>query len=257
MDNTLNLQTDTLRAQLLAALGDNLEVVARGDQLAVLTPADYPDGDGVVVQVTSAPTGFVLSDAGEGDARLEATGPGKRAIGPLASAICRRHGATFDGGRVVARVGDPTKVADACWRVAQASVAVAEAATYLRPPPPREHALTDLVASSVSSLKLLVERDHPLRGASGHAHKAALYVPEREAVIEPIGGEKAWNVAGAVYVEFGDLRDVNGYQLIAVMDDRYQEPVDDVERLLRQVGVVARFSQADQWLDGLARNELV
>jgi len=39
-EETLNLQTDTLRAELLAALGDSLEVVARGDQMAILTPAD-------------------------------------------------------------------------------------------------------------------------------------------------------------------------------------------------------------------------
>ena len=230
----------------------------RGDQLAVLTPADYWDGDGVVIQVSPAATGFVLSDAGEADARLVAAGPGVRAISTLASAICARYGATFDAGRVIVRVDDSSRVAEGCWRVAQASVAIAEAATYHRPARARERDLADLVASSVmSSLQLSVEREHDLLGASGHAYKAALYVPEREAVIEPVGGEKPWNVASAVYVEFGDLRGVNGYQLIAVMDDRDEQPNDDVERLLRQVAVVARFSQAEQWLAGLARNELV
>jgi hypothetical protein len=82
-------------------------------------------------------------------------------------------------------------------------------------------------------------------------------VSARETVIEPVGGEKPWNVASAVYVEFGDLRDVNGYQLIAVMDDRDHPPGEDVERLLRQVGIVARYSQADQWLHGLANQTLV
>lgn len=209
------------------------------------------------MQVAPTHAGFVVSDAGEGEARLVAVGPGQRAIGPLAGAICRRHGASFDGGRVVARVGEAQEVAAACWRVAQASVAIAEAATHHRPPRTRERELTDLVASSISALRLSVEREHELLGASGHTHKAALYVPEREAVIEPIGGEKAWNVASAVYVEFGDVRDVNGYQLIAVIDDREQAPGDEVERLLRQVGVVARFSQADQWLAGLAHDKLV
>lgn len=82
-------------------------------------------------------------------------------------------------------------------------------------------------------------------------------MPEREAVIEPVGGEKAWNVASAVYVEFGDLAGVNGYQLIAVVDDRANAPGKDVERLLRQVGLVARWSQADHWLDGLAAARLL
>ncbi|WP_146175321.1 hypothetical protein [Paraconexibacter algicola] len=223
----------------------------------MLTPCDYPDGDGVVVQIVPAENGYVLTDGGNGDARLIVGGPGARAMGPLGAAVARRFGATFDGGRVLARVDSGGEVAEACWRVAQASVAIAEAATYHRPQRPREQELTDLVATSMEMRDLTVEREREIEGASGHRHKAALFVPERDAVIEPVGGEKAWNVASAVYVEFGDLAGVNGYQLIAVVDDRAEAPNEDVERLLRQVGVVARWSQADQWLDGLATARLV
>lgn len=251
------IQTDSLRSKLLAVLGDNLDVVVRGDVLAVLTPCDYPDGDGVAVQIATAENGFVISDGGNGDARLLVGGPGTRALGAIGSTVCRRFGAVFDAGRVIARVEDEHDVAEACWRVAQASVAIAEAATYHRPPRAREQELTDLVATSVESRQLSVERDRELEGASGHRHRASLYLPEREAVIEPVGGEKAWNVASAVYVEFGDLAGVNGYQLIAVVDDRGSAPNEDVERLLRQVGMVARWSQADQWLDGLAAAQLL
>lgn len=251
------IQDDNLRTDLLAVLGEGLEVVARGDGLAVLTPCDYPDGDGVVVHIWSTEHGFVLSDSGNGDARLIVGGPGARAIGPLGAAVARRFGTTFDGGRIVARVETSGEVAAACWRVAQASVAIAEAATYHRPQRPREQELTDLVATSMESRQLTVEREREIEGASGHRHKAALFVPERDAVIEPVGGEKAWNVASAVYVEFGDLAGVNGYQLIAVVDDRAEAPNEDVERLLRQVGVVARWSQADQWLESLAAARLL
>jgi hypothetical protein len=251
------IQTDSLRSELLAVLGENLDVVVRGDVLAVLTPCDYPDGDGVVVQISRADRGYVVSDDGNGDARLLVGGPGARAIGPLGGAVCRRFGAIFDAGRVIARAADEHGVAEACWRVAQASVAIAEAATYHRPPRVREQELTDLVATSVQSRQLSVERERELEGASGHRHKASLFVPEREAVIEPVGGERAWNVASAVYVEFGDLAGVNGYQLIAVVDDRANPPGEDVERLLRQVGLVARWSQADHWLDGLAAARLL
>lgn len=225
--------------------------------LAVLTPCDYPDGDGVVVQIGRSEHGYAISDGGNGDARLIASGPGARAMGPVGGMIARRFGATFDAGRIVARVDVEGDVAEACWRVAQASVAIAEAATYHRPARSRQQELTDLVATSVESRQLSVERDRELEGASGHRHKAALYVAEREAVIEPVGGEKPWNVASAVYVEFGDLAGANGYQLIAVIDDRVEAPNEDVERLLRQVGLVARWSQADQWLDGLAAARLV
>lgn len=252
-----SIPTETLRSYLLDVLGENIEVAARGDAIAVLTPCDYPDGDGVVVQVSPADHGFAVSDGGEGDARLLTGGPGPRAIGPLGASISRRFGAVFDAGRVIAHAQSEHEVADACWRVAQASVAIAEAATYHRPQRSKEQELTDLVASSVERRHLAVERERELEGASGHRHKASLYVPAREAVIEPVGGEKAWNVATFVYVEFGDLAGVNGYQLIAVVDDRAGEPHEDVERLLRQVGIVARWSQAEEWLDGLAGARLV
>ncbi len=251
------IQTDSLRSELLAILGENLDVVARGDVVAVLTPCDYPDGDGVVVQISRADRGYAISDGGNGDARLLVGGPGARAIAPLGAEVARRFGAVFEGGRVMTRAGDEHDVAEACWRVAQASVAIAEAATYHRPPRAHEQELTDLVATSVESRQLSVERERELEGASGHRHRASLYVPQRQAVIEPVGGERAWNVASAVYVEFGDLAGVNGYHLIAVVDDRANEPGEDVERLLRQVGVVARWSQADQWLDGLAAARLL
>lgn len=251
------IQTDSLRSQLLAVLGEDLDVVARGDVLAVLTPCDYPDGDGVVVQVSGTAHGYVVSDGGNGDARLLVGGPGARAIGPLASTVCRRFGAVFDAGRVIARADDEQDVADACWRVAQASAAVAEAATYHHPPRSKEQELADLLATSVESRQLSVERERELEGASGHRHRASIYLPERETVIEPVGGEKPWNVASAVYVEFGDLAGVNDYQLIAVVDDRAGRNSEDVERLLRQVGVVAQWSQADEWLDGLAAARLL
>lgn len=253
----MRLQTDSLQADLVALLGDQVDVVPRGDLVAVLTPADYPDGDGVVVQVAASPPGYLLSDAGQGDARLLVGGPGPRTMGPLGGAICRRFGASFDGGRVIARVASEDEIADGCWRVAQASVAIAEAATYHRPSRPRERELVDVVAASITSKNLSAERERELAGASGHSYKASIYVPEREAVIEPIGGEKPWNVASAVYVEFGDLRGVNGFQLVSVLDDRYEQPSEDVERLLRQVSIVGRLSQASEWLAGLARNDLL
>lgn len=253
----MTLDAKQLKTAILQMLGEGVEVAAAEDRISVLTPADYPDGDGVCVQVTLTIDGYVVTDAGEADLRLIGTGPGEKAIGPVAAGICRRFGALFDKGRVVARVTDPAEVADACWRVAQASSAIAEASTFHRPPRERERELSELVASSLVGHQLAVERDRPLEGASGHSYKTAIYVPQREAVLEPVGGERAWNVASAVYVEFGDLRGVNGYTLIAVMDDREAKPNEDVERLLRQVGLVARWSDADSWVGELAGDRLV
>jgi hypothetical protein len=71
---------------------------------------------------------------------------------------------------------------------------------------------------------VVLERDIELEGASGHRHKPSLYLPKTATVIEPVGGERPWTVASAVYVEFGDLRSADGYRLLAVLDDRDTSP---------------------------------
>jgi hypothetical protein len=76
-------------------------------------------------------------------------------------------------------------------------------------------------------------------------------------VLEPVGGEKAWNKAAAVYVEFGDLGALNGYKLVSVLDDR-EEPIgEEVEHLLGQVGVVARWSRRGEWIDEITRGRMI
>lgn len=199
---------------------------------------------------------YEVTDLGEGDVRLVIDGPGRRAIIPPADAICQRFGVEFESGTVVGftRTRD---LSETCWRVAQATAAIAEAATFHRQQGPREAALLDVLERELKSRSLSVEVGTELEGASGHHYTASLFVPEREAVLEPIGGEKAWNKAAAVYVEFGDLGRVNGYELVAVVDDRDAEVGEEVEGLLGQVGVVARWSRRDEWMDTISRGRLI
>lgn len=96
-----------------------------------------------------------------------------------------------------------------------------------------------------------------LEGASGHTYTASLFVPDREAVLEPVGGEKTWNKAAAVYVEFGDLSAVNSYKLVSVLDDREESVGDEVEHLLGQVGIVARWSRRGEWLEELTHGRMI
>lgn len=110
-----------IRDGLAALLSEDVEAVELDDRIAVLTPAEYPDGDAIAVWVSEREDGrFEVSDLGNADARLEAGGPGRRAIAMPASAICRRLGVSFEGGAIIGRsgVGD---LATTCWRVAQAA----------------------------------------------------------------------------------------------------------------------------------------
>lgn len=246
-----------IRDGLARLFDESVDVAVRGDGFAVVTPIEYPDGDGVVVSVREEGGAYAVTDSGEADARLALRHVGTTAISVQAADICRRMGATFEEGCVVARVRERQDLAEVCWLVARAAAAIAEAATFHKPARPTEREFADIVVDRMQARKLTIERGRPLAGVSGHKYKTSLYVPERHAVLEPVGGPQAWNVASWVYVEFGDLREANGYRLIAVLDDRDEAPSDDVSRLLRQVGAVASWSQADTWIAGLVDDTLL
>jgi hypothetical protein len=134
--------------------------------------------------------------------------------------------------------------------VASASARIAEAITFVRAESGRdEDHFTEEVVRELSQRKVEVERSHSLIGASGHEHQPALFVPSAELVIEPISAEAAWNRATAVYAEFGDLAQANGYNLMAVVDDRLGMPAEQILKLISQVGSIAEWSRRSQWLD--------
>jgi hypothetical protein len=238
--------------QLRDLLGSEVDARCDDGRLRVLTPFEYPDGDGVVVLVEQSPDGrFVVSDGGAADATLIGR-VGAKAIGSPAAEIARRFGATFDSGQVTTTVEGEADIADACQRIARAAAGVAEAATYLRRQRSKEREFVDVIASKLHQREIDVESQHKLEGASGHPYTATLFVPGSETVIEPIGGERPWNVATAVYVEFGDLSKVNGYRLMAVLDDRETDLGPDVSSLLSQVADVASWREHDSWIAEVA-----
>lgn len=246
-----------IRNGLTALLSKDVEAVELDDRIAVLTPAEYPDGDAIAVWVSEREDGrFEVSDLGNADALLEAGGPGQRAIAAPATAICRRLDVSFERGAVVGRSG-LDGLSSTCWRVAQAAAAIAEAATYHQPPPQKIAALVNMLEREFKDRSVPVQVDTVLEGASGHTYTASLFVPDRETVLEPVGGDKAWNKAAAVYVEFGDLGAVNGYKLVSVLDDREEAIGEEVEHLLGQVGIVARWSRRVEWLGELTRGRMI
>jgi hypothetical protein len=246
-----------IRDRLAASLAQDVEVADLDGRVVVLTPAEYPDGEAIAVWVTEREAGkFEITDLGSADARLTVGGPGRRAITQPASTICRRLDLSFEDGAVVGRSG-LEDLSATCWRVAQAASAIAEAATYQQTSSPKATALVTMLESEFRTRSVQIQVDAVLRGASGHTYTASLFVPDREAVLEPIGAEKAWNKAAAVYVEFGDLGAANGYKLVSVLDDRDEAVGEDVEQLLGQVGVVARWSRRGEWIEELARGRML
>lgn len=213
----------------------------------VLTPAEYPDCDAVAVVIERGADGlFVVTDSAEADAHLIGFLGDKNAQA-RAELIASRFDVSFHGGRVVARVIDH-ELPEACWRVAQASAAIAEGSTFLNPVATPRPTFDDLVWRTIQPNVKSIRRNVPLRGLSGHEHRASIFIPSTEAVVEPIAGQKAWERATRVYAEFGDLRQANGYRLVAVLDDRVAGRHDELAKLLSQVGQVALWTRQADWL---------
>lgn len=247
----MTIPTLEIREQLTAYLADQVEVEPAGDRVAILTPASYADGEGVVVYVSEREAGrFEVSDLGRADARLVGAGPGVRSLRAVGAEIAERFDITLEAGVLIGR-GGAAELAETCWRVAEAAVAVAEAATWHKPQRAREQVFTDAIADAISGAAIEVKRETKLRGASGREYRASLYVPDREVVIEPVTPEQTLNRVTSVYVEFADLGRANGYELVAVIDDREAQDQEHVEGLLGQVGVVARWSRRQAWIERL------
>ncbi len=194
---------------------------------------------------------YKVSDGGAADATLVGK-IASRTISTPASEIARRFDAMFDSGQIATMVDAEADVAEACQRVASAAVSIAEAATYLRRRAPKETEFVDVIAGEFHRRNIKVEAKRSLEGASGHPYTASLFVPNTETVIEPVGGERPWSVATSVYAEFGDLSKVNGYRLMAVLDDREVDVGASVANLLGQVAEVASWQQHDSWISEIA-----
>ena len=242
-----------IQEQLLAHLAGEVacQVVGPDDgRVGCLTPLEYPSGDNVVVWVEQHQTDFEVTDFGESLAdALARPKKDQRWIEEIARAICHVQGVEYVQGRLTTR-SSLDGIADAVWRVALAASQITQGSSFLRKRRRPEREFVGEVEGALRNRKLNVERKRPLKGKSGHEHKATLYLPQTETVLEPV--EAHWNQAAAVYAKFGDLGQANGYRLYALLDDRSEPPPEDVAGLLTQVGSVVEWSRHDEWFHSVA-----
>ena len=237
-----------LASRLSRLLGSEVKAASFDDRVSLLTPAEYPDGGGVVVHIEPFGEGFLVSDRGATDAALLGYVNGRR-LSEAAANLAHRFDVRFDQGRIETTCAD-ADLEEACWRVAKAAAAIGAADAFVRPPR-AENNFAALVADTLAR-GATVERNRRLPGASGHEHRVSIFMPKTHTVVETIGGAEAWRTARLVYAEFGDLAQINGYRFHAVLDDR-GEPgrFEDEARLLVQVGSVARWSEHERWIPAL------
>lgn len=103
------------------------------------------------------------------------------------------------------------------------------------------------VAQVLETQSIPVQRERKLTGQSGHKHRATLYVPVTESVLEPMSGH--WNQVASAFTKFTDLGQANGYRLYTLLDDRQDKPLDDAANMMVQVSDVLRWTEQERWIE--------
>jgi len=235
---------------LVRYLEGEIECVSVDDRLVCDTGLYYPDGDSVTVYVTDHGGVFEVTDYSTGTSvAVERLNKRSSTLLRVGEDICSGLGLIFKSGRISANVGDEG-LADAVWRVATASLQLADAVGYEVAKPERVRKdFTEEVARELTGRGVDVERGHRIIGASGHEHRPSLYVATHHLVVEPVAADSMWHRATAVYAEFGDLMHTNGYGRIALIDDRGDAVKDDAQNLLQQVSRLVYWKHRTRWLD--------
>ena len=244
---------EAVREAVLAALAHDLacEVLDDGTgRVGCLTPFEYPDGDAVVVWVREMGDKMEVSDYGEGLADQEFRSDYERGIvSDIARNAARANGVAVYEGRLGAQC-TPQELGENILRVASASAQTAASIACQKPgrrKESEENEFVRLVDETLREQNVPVEREHKLQGSSGHSHRATIYVPHTHSILEPVGGH--WNQVASVYTKFSDLAPVNGFRRYSLLDDRQEQPGDDVRSLLVQVSDVIAWSTHDTWLN--------
>lgn len=243
---------EAVREAILAALAQELACEVLEDatgRIGCVTPFEYPDGDAVVVWVREMGDKMEVSDYGEGLADQEFRSDYERGIvSDIARYAARTHGVAVYEGRLGAQC-TREELGESILRVASASAQTAARIACQKPSRRKEseeNEFVRLVDETLRHENVPVEREHRLQGSSGHSHRATIYVPHTHSILEPVGGH--WNQVASVYTKFSDLAPVNGFRRYSLLDDRQDEPGDDVRSLLVQVSDVIAWSAHDTWL---------
>jgi hypothetical protein len=251
------MTTDELRDSILTYLDAEIAcepLKGEDRRIGCLTPLEYPSGDGVTVWVDPREGDRVdVSDHGEAYVTLLERPPQDyKALHDMAVQFAAESGLRYDRGQFSVRT-ERGETADAVWRVATASVRLAEAAFLYRPRRRRskENEFVRTVESEFLLRRVPVRREEKLVGSSGHTHRATFVLPRQETVMEPIGAEGHWSQVASVYARLGDLSNANGYRMYSLLDDRTGQVDEEITKLLLQVSRVVEWSHREEWLGSL------
>jgi hypothetical protein len=241
-----------IQKHVAAYFAEDVECRAVNGAIGCLTPVAYPDGDHVVVWISQRDNHYVLEEKGASASEAPKSGRDRSAFLAFAAETAAVHGCRYDGGSIVSECGEEA-LSEYVWHVATAAAQIAQAGrattTIRKRATTKEREFVELVEGELAKHAVRLERERAIEGSSGHTHHATIYLPASETVLEPVGGH--WNQASSAFVKLADIRQVNGYRLFSMLDDRVGGADEDAANLLAQVSSVVPWSRHDQWLKDL------
>ncbi|GEM_PF-7071714 len=240
--------TDSIRGELAASLWtkeyDN-------DMLAVSAVSQYPDGEPVEVFVRRRADGTVdVTDMAEMARWALGRGFSDERAHKVIVDVSERAGIVCQGLTMLRQSVMPKDVPRAVFDVVNAASRAADALVFSTRAPYTRGEFRHTVADTIVSQFPAFVTERELQGASGRRFKVAAYEPGTHTVVQTVASPRV-GLIGVAYAEMADIRQVNGYKTVLVIDDTEEEWSNADEGLLAQVARVAQWKQRNIWLPEL------
>ena len=228
----------------------------------IRTPFLYPDGDVIDLFVKEQSGSTTITDLGETLRWLRAQSIAPRRSpkqNKLIEDVCLNHGLELYRGMLLARVKPGDNLAAVALRAAQGALRTADIWFTMRTR--SVETVTEEVELFLSEKAVPFERNQPLVGRSGRTWKPDFHtrLPERSSLMYVLStGSRAAarNVAEHVLAAWYDLSNLalgaEGLKFISLFDDTMDVWSGEDFNLLKDLSVIARWSQPDELLQTLA-----
>lgn len=228
----------------------------------VRTPFLYPDGDVIDLFVQEQNGSVTITDLGETMRWLRSQSISPRRSPKqtkLIEDVCLNHGLEFFRGMLLARVKPGDNFAAVAMRAAQGALRVADIWFTMRTR--SVESVSDEVELLLTEESVPFERNQPLVGRSGRTWRPDFHarMPKRSSLVCVLStGSRAAakSVTEHVLASWYDLSNMRvgpeGLQFVSLFDDTMDVWSDQDFNLLRDLSVVARWSQPDEFIQALA-----
>lgn len=228
----------------------------------VRTPFLYPDGDIIDLFVQEQNGSVTITDLGETMrwVRSQSIAPRRSPKQTkLIEDVCLNHGLEFFRGMLLARVKPGDNFAAVAMRAAQGALRVADIWFTMRTR--SVESVSDEVELFLTEKSVAFERNQPLVGRSGRTWRPDFHtrVPKRSSLVCVLStGSRAAakNVTEHVLASWYDLNNMRigpeSLQFVSLFDDTMDVWSEQDFNLLKDLSVVARWSQPDEFIQALA-----